>query len=127
SGRFLELVIQKRILLHRQIKGMEIGFYDRGIPDSIAYIKFQNKKVPRILSEAIETYRYNQVVFVTPPWEEIFFNDSVRWETFHQAGMLYELATEAYQEAGYSLVELPQSSLELRLELISKYAPLTLR
>jgi len=118
SGRFFDFILKKRIIFHQQIKGTEIGFYDRGIPDSLAYIKFLKKKVPRILSEAISVYPYNPVVFVTPPWKEIYCNDSVRRESFAEAGILYELGIEAYQGLGYKIVELPKSSLESRVAII---------
>lgn len=118
SGRFFDLILQQRISCHQQITGTEVGFYDRGIPDSVAYFKFQNRKVPRILSEAVDNYRYNPVVFAAPPWEEIFRNDSVRRETYRESVVLYELTIEAYQNAGYRVVSLPLSDLEQRLGFV---------
>ena len=108
SRGFFDHILQQRITWHQQISGQNIGFYDRGIPDSLAYFKFQNRKPPGILLEAISLYRYNPLVFAAPPWKEIFANDSIRRETFDEARILYELATEAYQHAGYSIVELPK-------------------
>jgi len=129
SGRFFDLILKQRIIYYQQIKGTEIGFYDRGIPDSLAYFTYQKKKVPRSLSEAIITYRYNPLVFVTPPWKEIYHNDSIRRETFHEARVLYKLATVAYQSHGYEIVELPKSSLESRVSIVlsevANYARLT--
>jgi predicted ATPase len=129
SGHFFDLILKQRIIYFQQIKGTEIGFYDRGIPDSLAYFKYQDKKVPPILSEAIIAYRYNPVVFITPPWKEIFNNDGVRRETFYEAQVLYELATVAYKSHGYEIIVLPKSSLESRITIVlsevAKYARLT--
>jgi len=118
SGRFFDLILKQRIIYYQQIKGTEIGFYDRGIPDSLAYFKYQNKKVPPILSEAIIAYRYNPVVFITPPWKEIFNTDDVRRETFYEARVLYDLTIEAYLAHGYEIIELPKSSLESRVAIV---------
>lgn len=122
SGRFFNLILQNRIFLHQQIKGTELGFYDRGIPDSLAYFKFLGKKVPGILTEAIKMYRYHTIVFVTPPWEEIFRNDSVRRETFAEAQALHDLTVEAYESSGYQVMEMPRVQPEKRLELVIGYA-----
>ena len=118
SSRFFELILQQRIISHQQINGDEIGFYDRGMPDSLAYLKFQNRKIPLILSQAIDAYRYNPLVFTAPPWKEIFSNDSIRKETFDEARVLYGLVTQAYQDIGYKVVVLPMASLESRVSII---------
>ncbi len=123
SGRFFDLILQQRITSHQQIKGNEIGFYDRGIPDSLAYFQFQNRNPPRNLLKAIDTYRYNPIVFAAPPWKEIFYNDSIRLESFSEARILYDLTIEVYRNAGYSIVALPKSTLEQRL----RFATLTIR
>jgi predicted ATPase len=120
-GRFFDLVLKRRILSHQQINEAETGFYDRGLPDSLAYISFQNKKVPLALSEAIEKYRYNPVVFAAPPWMEIFSNDSVRRESFAEASVLYDLTVKGYLKCGYQIVELPNDTVEIRIEYIRKY------
>lgn len=115
SGRFFELVLQSRIDAHQQVKCAEIAFYDRGIPDSLAYFRFQNLKVPRILSEAIDNYRYNQMVFAAPPWEQIYHNDTVRKETWSESVELYEITLEEYRRIGYTIVELPEIPVAERL------------
>jgi len=118
SSRFFELILRQRIFCHQEIKAGEIGFYDRGIPDSLAYFKYQNLRPPSVLLEATETYRYNPVVFVLPPWREIFVNDSVRKETYEETKVLYGLAKEVYLSAGYDIIELPKATLERRVEII---------
>lgn len=127
SGRFFDLILKQRIIYHLQIKDSEIGFYDRGIPDSLPYFKFQKRNAPRILSEAIVAYRYNPIVFAAPPWKDIFHNDAARRETFTEAQILYDLAVDAYRSAGYEIAELPKSTIQERVEVILKYARLAPR
>lgn len=122
GSRFFDMILQRRITDHQRLKNSETGFYDRGIPDSLAYFRFQNRRPPRILSEAIETYRYNPVVFAAPPWQEIYTNDVVRREAFDETVILYDLTAAVYREVGYTIVELPKDSINQRLEVIKLYA-----
>lgn len=118
SSQFFDIILSQRILQHQQIGAAEIAFFDRGIPDSLAYFNYHKKKAPDILLEALKNYPYNQHVFVAPPWEEIYFSDAIRTETFSEAQKLYEIITEAYKSLGYLLVELPKSTLESRLSAV---------
>jgi predicted ATPase len=118
SGHFFELILNKRISYHQQIKAEETGFYDRGIPDSIAYFRYQNKPIPEKLSKAANCYRYNPLVFVCPPWEAIYCNDSIRRETFAEAQVLYEITVGVYREFGYEIIELAMDTVKVRLDRI---------
>ena len=118
SSQFFEIILSQRILHHQQIGAAEIAFFDRGIPDSLAYFNYRKKKVPEILLEALKNYPYNQHVFIAPPWEEIYFNDPVRTETFSEAQKLHESITDAYKSLGYLIVELPKSTVESRLSAV---------
>src|SRR5690606_8510119 len=44
-------------------------FYDRGMPDVIAYMDFMNIHYPENFSEPCHTHKYDEI-FVLPPWEE---------------------------------------------------------
>jgi len=118
SGTFFDLILQSRINYHQQLKMGEIGFYDRGIPDSVAFMKFRNRNVPRVLSEAIAAYPYNRIVFFASPWKEIYITDQVRKESFAEATALARSVGEVYQSLGYRLVELPELSVDDRIEFI---------
>jgi len=115
---FFQSVLKSRIHDYLQLPGGHIGFYDRGIPDCLAFFAYQNRKVPAVLEKAIRCYRYNQRVFIAPPWEEIYTFDSVRKESFSAAEQLFELLTDAYRSQGYQLIELPKASVEVRVNFI---------
>jgi len=120
QGLFFNLILEERIKLHQEVQGAETGFYDRGIPDSLGYFNYMNIKVPGILSGAIGKYRYNPLVFVAPPWKEIFVSDGVRRETFEEAMKLFRLGTQGYRDSGYRVIELPESSVDERVAFILK-------
>jgi predicted ATPase len=118
SGRFFELILRQRILFHQSVIGAETAYFDRGIPDSLAYFKYLDKKPPEKLSRAIAEFRYHPVVFICPPWPDIYKNDPERRETFQEAEQLHAHTVEAYHECGYTLVELPRGTVAERLALV---------
>jgi predicted ATPase len=126
-GSFLESILHQHVLYYQQIVGAEIAFFDRGIPDSLAYLTYLQLKIPAFLTEAVANFRYNPIVFVAPPWEEIYFNDSVRRETYGQACLLYDLTVVKYRESGYQIIELPKKSVEERVEVVLGIAPIEQR
>jgi predicted ATPase len=127
GGSFLRSILQQRILCHQQVLGAEIAYFDRGIPDSMAYMTYLQMSIPTFLLEAVANYRYNTIVFVAPPWEEIYSTDNVRRESFTQASRLYDLVVVKYHEAGYQIIELPKESVENRVDLVLNNAPTELR
>ena len=115
NGLFFKEILRKRIQQHQATSGNTISFFDRGIPDSLAFLKFMGMENPPVLSKAIDKYRYNNTVFLLPPWEEIYENDLVRLESFAEAEILFNLVKEAYSESGYLIEELPIGSIEKRV------------
>lgn len=92
-------------------------FYDRGIADVTAYLDFVNVHYPPNFEEECKTKRYD-VVFVLPPWEEIYEPDNERYETFQQAEELFHHLKEGYKKYGYSLYEVPVGTVEQRTKFI---------
>lgn len=93
-------------------------FFDRGMPDVIAYIKVAGLEVPAPLSVALNSYPYNKQVFILPPWEAIFVNDTERWQSFEEASQIYEAIRETYSANGYQLIEVPKVSAVDRMAFI---------
>jgi predicted ATPase len=53
-------------------------FFDRGVPDVIGYLTLCGLPVPEHIRQAASTIRYNRMVFLAPPWSEIFGQDANR-------------------------------------------------
>ncbi|MCE7059164.1 AAA family ATPase [Dyadobacter sp. CY343] len=95
-------------------------FFDRGLPDIIAYLNVGKITIDPALLEVCSNHRYNTNVFIAPPWKEIYVNDDERWQTFAEACTLYEAIKVAYTTLGYRLTELPKVSAAERADFIIK-------
>ncbi len=93
-------------------------FFDRGLPDLIGYSLLIGAPVPKALAEAVRLYRYNGTVFIAPPWREIYGQDEERGQDFTEAVATCNAMRTAYEEAGYSLVELPKATIGERVAFV---------
>jgi len=78
-------------------------------------VKLQDK-----LNAAIIENYYAKKVFLTPPWRQIYRNDSIRTETFEEAERIHQFIVEAYLKSDYELIELPFVSPDERIAFILK-------
>ena len=53
-------------------------------------LRLLGKAVAKHVERVVELFRYNRRVFVAPPWEEIFEQDSERKQDFAEAVRTYE-------------------------------------
>jgi predicted ATPase len=112
---FAELMLNFDLRSHReaQVRGAPI-FFDRGLPDSIGYLRLCGLPVPEHVDRAARAFRYARIVFVAPPWREIYAQDAERKQDFAEAERTYEAVSAAYREHGYELVELPRADVATR-------------
>ncbi len=120
EGSFFKEILKKRIVQHQAAPQGDTSFFDRGIPDSLAFIKYMGIEAPQALRRAVDKYRYHSTIFLLPPWKEIYQKDSIRQENYSEAEKLFWLIKEAYKESGYLIFELPQSSIQARARLITE-------
>ncbi|CDX13077.1 conserved hypothetical protein [Mesorhizobium sp. ORS 3324] len=90
-------------------------FFDRGVPDTIGYLRLCGLPVPDHIRSAATTFRYARHVFIAPPWPEIFVQDEERRQTLDRAERTFQSVTSAYAELGYELVLLPLVPVEERV------------
>lgn len=115
---FQKEVFNRRIAFYNSVGLGEIAFSDRAIPDQIAFARYNGFGTPDVLFKNCKEFRYNEKVFVTPPWKEIYKNDLARTESFEKACELHEVIVHVYQEFGYSLVEIPCLSVKERVKFV---------
>jgi predicted ATPase len=100
-------------------------FFDRGLPDVICHAQLNSLPVDDTLQNATQRLRYNQQVFLFPPWEEIYQTDAERKQDFNTAIATYEVLKDVYKKYDYALVEVPKVPVmertEFILEEIGKY------
>ena len=95
-----------------------VTFFDRGIPDTLAYAHIIQLEISAELTEAVRKYRYNSIVFILPSWEEIYKTDSERKQTFAESIEVYNTLKRTYQDCGYQLVEVPKLKVKERVDFI---------
>lgn len=96
----------------------DIQFCDRGIPDIIAYLRAAGLPVHPGYLEHISRIKYRRLVFIAPPWEEIYEADEVRTENFETSGRLYTFLQQVYTEHGFEIMEIPRLELPERARFV---------
>jgi predicted ATPase len=116
---FAELMLSMDMQSYR-VAEQTIGpvFFDRGIPDVLGYLRLMQIPVPEHMQNAAKVFRYNHVVFIAPPWREIFQQDHERKQDFDEAIRTHDALAETYKSHNYELVEIPRSTIEERLRFV---------
>lgn len=94
-------------------------FYDRALPDVVAYMDFAEIEYPEYFKETCDENIYD-LVFILPPWQQIYLNDNERYESFEEAEKIYEKLKKTYSNYGYQPYSVPVGSLVERIEFILK-------
>jgi len=85
-------------------------FTDRGLPDTLAYARRIGLRNTREIEDACRRYRYAPMVFLAPPWKEIYHTDGERKQSYAEAEATYLDVVEVYRDCGYEAIELPKVS-----------------
>lgn len=92
-------------------------FYDRGLPDVLAYMDYFDQSYGKNFEQVCRAHRYDRV-YIMPPWEEIFHSDGGRFETYQQALDLHESLVTRYSAFDYQLLTVPKDTVSARVEHI---------
>lgn len=91
-------------------------FFDRGLVDAASALEFASGEP---LHDTLGSYaRYHRLVFLTPPWPEIYVNDQQRPHDLADAIAEYERLVEAYDRLGYEAIVIPKVAVEERADFI---------
>ena len=93
-------------------------FADRGIPDTLCYARLIGLRETSLIESACRRYRYAPLVFLAPPWNEIYRTDSERKQDFAEAERTYDCMMQVYRECGYETVVLPKATPFARAQFI---------
>ncbi len=116
---FAELMLSWELRSYRMAEAMSGPvFFDRSVTDLLGYLTLIGRPVPAHIARAAARFRYNQRVFVAPPWPEIYAQDAERKQTLEEAVRTYEALVTAYAACGYELVSLPLVSVEERVRFV---------
>ncbi|KIO78065.1 hypothetical protein TH53_05580 [Pedobacter lusitanus] len=111
-------VLDEMIISWNSAPANEITFFDRGIPDIIAYLSVAGIAVPEKYYTSLINYPYHKQVFILPPWQDIYVQDSERWQTFEESVVIYEAIIDTYTDCGFELIEVPKNTSQSRVAFI---------
>jgi len=92
--------------------------FDRGVLDYVGYAYRTNTPISEELHRAALSLVYNKKVFLAPPWEDIYCNDTERKQSFEEALEVYDHLFKIYSKFGYEIIELPKTSVENRADFV---------
>ncbi|EJL68399.1 AAA family ATPase [Chryseobacterium populi] len=96
-------------------------FFDRGILDSFCYADMMSLKISDEMKDIAQNLRYNQKVFILPPWPEIYTTDDERKQTWEEALNTFDIMKKTYSGYGYRLIDVPLESVENRVKFITDH------
>ncbi len=92
-------------------------FFDRGIPDVLAYMDYFNQSYTLEFEEACTSRRYDKVL-ILPPWEKIYVSDNERLESFEEAIEIHDHLKRTYIKYDYDPVHVPTGTVKDRISFI---------
>lgn len=95
------------------------NFYDRGVPDVLAYLRKDGVHEEKLENIAKE-YPYHPTIFILPPWSEIYGTDNERREDLKAMKQIHAKLEEVYTDLGYIVKQVPKLSPEERLNFVLK-------
>ena len=116
---FSEELLKGRIKQYNDSKKIQNDyvFFDRGIPDIIAYLNFKKTRFSNRFLESVKKYRYD-LVFLLEPWKDIYSSDQTRYESFDEAVSIDSYIKSTYKESGYNPIIIPKAKLDGRLDFV---------
>jgi predicted ATPase len=119
AAAFADLMLSREIHSYRRASATSgLVFFDRGIPDVVGFLRLMSLPVPPLIDRAARELRYDRRVFIAPPWEDIFEQDTERRQTFAQAVATYEAMVQVYTGSGYDLTPLPRAPVDERVAFV---------
>ncbi|MGI9529878.1 MAG: AAA family ATPase [Acidimicrobiia bacterium] len=115
---FVERLIERSLEKYNAAgSGNPIRLYDRGLPDCIAYARVLGTDASEAERMAAR-YRYEEPVFLLPPWREIYHVDEMRGAEFWMVEEFHTALVAAYGSFGYELMVLPNTTISDRAALV---------
>ena len=91
-------------------------FFDRSLID--AALALEAGGGDPVLASLAAEHRYNRLVFLTPPWPEIYAGDPERRHGFDAAVAEYGRLEKAYPALGYEVIILPKVPVAERADVV---------
>ncbi|MBT8185548.1 MAG: ATP-binding protein [Eudoraea sp.] len=118
---FNQQLLHGRIAQFRSASSLKhpVVFYDRGIPDVLAYMNYFQQEFDEEFKTACIENQYDQVLLL-PPWPAIYKADNERLESFEEALEIHTHLNATYRSFGYDPQIIPEGTVEERTANILK-------
>jgi len=118
---FNQMILDARIAQYNSTLEAETDFvfFDRGIPDVLAYMDCFNQEYDESFREACRTNRYD-LIFLMPPWKDIHIVDNERFESFEESLRVNACLQNSYSSFGYDIQIVPKDTILNRVGFILK-------
>jgi predicted ATPase len=93
-------------------------FFDRSILELLVYSQRHGIDLSDKIRLSANDCRYENPIFMVPPWEEIFVHDEERRHSFHDAVAEYEALHKTFLELNYKVYIIPKMTIENRINFI---------
>lgn len=117
---FSKKLLELRINQFNKVHFKSLIFYDRGVHDTLAYLNFIKTKYDNDLIKKCKKIKYD-MVFILPPWKEIYKQDECRYETFEESVKIYKEIIKIYSFFKMNTIIVEKDSIENRINKILSY------
>ena len=97
-------ILDMQIEQEASINPEDVVFLDRAIPDALAYYRFLNLEVDKILKEAIRSVNYKKIFILD---KLPLINDYARLESKNDQNQIHNLITEVYESLSFPVIHVP--------------------
>lgn len=112
---WLPSVTRRAFAQERMVPKETLFFFDRALPDSLAYYRLAQRPVDDFFAHALSESSYRKIFLLDLV---DFVNDEARSETPEQAMIIHGQIREAYVDQGYEIVEVPVMPVSERADFI---------
>ncbi|MBL4863601.1 MAG: AAA family ATPase [Rhodobiaceae bacterium] len=93
-------------------------FFDRSFIDAVSSVVHQTGALSPDHTQLVHQRRYAPMVFLVPPWPEIFVTDAERQTGYEEAVAEYERLLVSFELFGYKAVIMPKEPVEKRADFV---------
>lgn len=115
---FAKRVFEADVANYQAAPSSGVCFFDRGVVDALGMLHSCRALSEDEIELNLRQYHYNRVVFLFPPWEEIYQTDGERDQTFADSVRVFEAGKSWYSRCGYQPKEVPIGPLDERVAFI---------
>lgn len=93
-------------------------FFDRGVLDALYMLDVEGALPESEIANYVQAFPYSDIVFLLPPWKEIYTTDAERDQRFEESIAVFEGMRKWYSQWGYETIEVPRSSIGERVSFV---------